>query len=179
MIYYSIPYDVNKNIGKYYNDFMSILPNDDDFACFVDGDTIFTTPNYGHVIDRVIKEYPEIGCFTAKTNRVSCKWQVFDGVDVETNDIAYHRELGGNLQDVYDAYCEDVTDSQLMSGLLILINKKTWFKIGGFLENGMLGVDNELHRKLIEHDEKLYVMKGIYLYHWYRWPDKTNTTHLK
>ncbi|HEY9702359.1 MAG TPA: hypothetical protein V6C58_07930, partial [Allocoleopsis sp.] len=61
---------------------------------------------------------------------------------------------------------------------LILLQKKVWQKIGKFVENGMLGVDNDLHRKIQNNNEKLFIMKGVYLYHWYRWPDFKNTSHL-
>jgi hypothetical protein len=184
VIYYSIPYNTEKNIGKYYNDFMEILPNDDDFACFVDGDTIFTTSNYGHIIQGVVNEHPDIGFFTCYTNRIGCPWQIAPGVDQETNDINYHRNFGLSLQTQYGTMCEDVTTvkindiSYLMSGVLILLQKKVWQKIGKFAENGMLGVDNDLHRKIQNNNEKLFIMKGVYLYHWYRWPDFKNTSHL-
>jgi GT2 family glycosyltransferase len=178
-IYYSIPYDVNKNMGKYYNDFMKLLPDDDDYACFVDGDTIFTTSNYGHIINDVINKYPYVGCFTSVTNRVNCKWQIAEHIDVDDNDMQYHREFGKYMQDTYGSDCDDVTNNSLMSGFLILLKKDTWKKIGGFLENGMLGVDNDMHNKIQKCGEKMYIMKGIYLYHWYRYPNYGNISHLK
>ena len=48
MIYTHIAFaqsDCEKNIGCAYNQFMEILPNDDDCACFVDHDAMFTTSN--------------------------------------------------------------------------------------------------------------------------------------
>jgi len=181
MIYYSIPYSTEKNIGKYYNDFMKALPSDDDYACFVDGDTIFTTSDYGSVIDRAIKENPDVGCFTCLTNRIGCKWQILPGVDQDNNDMKYHRDLGRRIQTIFGTICEDVTDkpdNEVMSGLLILIKKSAWKKIGGFKEAGMLGIDNDLHWKLKRKKQKIYLMRGIYLFHWYRWPDSKNKSHL-
>lgn len=181
MIYYSIPYSTEKNIGKYYNDFMRMLPEDDDYACFVDGDTIFTTPNYGSIIDQIVRENTEVGCFTCWTNRIGCKWQILPGVDYDNNDMKYHRDLGHNIQTIFGTICEDVTDmdnSQVMSGLLIILKKSVWKKIGGFKEGGMLGIDNDLHWKIKDFGERIYLMKGIYLYHWYRWPDPKNKLHL-
>lgn len=181
MIYYSIPYDTNKNIGKYYNDFMKIIPNDDDYVCFVDGDTIFTTSDYGHLIQSAIEQNPDVGCFTAYTNRIGCDWQIAPHVDTDSNDINYHRKFGSQMSDVFGSTCLDVTnysDKKLMSGFLFIIKKSTWAKIGCFVENGMLGVDNDLHRKLKKCGEKLYLIQGLYLYHWYRWPDPKNKNHL-
>jgi len=180
MIYYSIPYNKEKNIGKFYNDFINLLPNDDDYACFVDGDTIFTTTNYGTIIENVIKQYPDVGCFTCVTNRVNSKWQISPGVDIKNNDIEYHRTYGKKIQDIYSSFCIDVTNENryLLSGVLILIKKKTWLKIGEFKEGGMLGIDNDIHRKIKANNEKLYLMIGVYLYHWYRNNNNKDTKHL-
>lgn len=181
MIYYSIPYSVNKNIGTYYNTVMESLPNETDFACFVDGDTIFTTPNFGTQIDSVVNRYKECKFFTCYTNRVGFKLQVHPMVDKDNNDMNYHREIGKELQARYWDECEDMsylTEKQLISGMLLLIRKDLWKKVGGF-KTGMLSVDNDFHLKCIKNKEKLYLMKGVYIYHWYRWPNYSNTNHLK
>ena len=89
MIYYSIPYSTNRNIGAYYNSVMENLPNDTDFACFVDGDTIFTTSNFGDQIADVIKKYPDNRFFTCYTNRVGYKYQIHPSVNKDNNDITY------------------------------------------------------------------------------------------
>ena len=184
MIYYSIPYSTEKNIGRYYNDFMQILPNDNDFACFVDGDTIFTTPHYGHTINEVVNRYPKIGCFTCMTNRVYFKKQVVSDIDYESNDMKYHRDIGNTLQTVYGSLCKDITEplvekekERYFSGCMIMLQKKLWKKIGGF-KDGILGVDNELHKSIIEAKEKIYLMQGVYIYHWYRWPNNRDRSHL-
>jgi len=181
MIYYSIPYSTEKNIGKYYNDVMKTIPSDQDFSCFVDGDTIFTTPFYGYTIENVIEQNPNISCYTCYTNRVYCPEQIAPGVDTKSNDMAYHRNFGLMMESIYGTSCEDITKTKsgnLMSGCMILIQKRLWKKIGGFLENGMLGVDNDLHTKVIKSNEKLYLMRGVYLYHWYRWPNYKDKSHL-
>lgn len=181
MIYYSIPWDTTKNIGKYYNKFMRALPNDDDFACFLDGDAMFTTQFFGKQLEEIIYKYPECGCFTAKANRIGCLWQRQDGVDWENNDINYHRDKGKEFQ--YELYDEikdvsNVTRMEVLGGVLILIKKSTWEKIGKFKEDGMLGVDNDIHWKCMDNEEKVYLMKGVYLYHYYRNGKSEDKNHL-
>lgn len=184
MIYYSVPYSIEKNIGKYYNEFMGMLPRDDDFACFVDGDTIFTTSFYGHTINNAVNRYPRVGCFTCMTNRVFYKKQIVPDIDYDSNDMKYHRDIGTMLETVYGDTCKDITEPlfekqkhRYFSGCMILLQKKLWKKVGGF-KDGMLGVDNELHKSIISMGEKVYVMQGVYMYHWYRWPDSNNAKHL-
>lgn len=181
MIYYSIPFSTEKNMGVYYNNFMKLLPSDEDFACFVDGDTIFTTPFYGRTIENVTKENPNISCFTCYTNRVGNTTQIAPAVDTESNDLEYHRKFGHMMETVYGTNCFDMTklkESQLLSGCMILIKKKLWRKCGGFMERGMLGIDNDLHIKISKMNEKLYLMQGVYIYHWYRGPNRRDTSHL-
>ena len=171
MIYYSIPYDMDKNIGAYYNREMELLPNEIDFRCFTDGDSMFTTETYGHALMDYVEKYPECGVFVCMTNRIGCEWQQQPGVDQNDHDIRYHRRTGEKIQADRYLEIEDVTDKphgKVLGGVLILIRKDVWRKIGKFKESGILGVDNHLHWACQEYGEKVYLMKGIYAYHWYR-----------
>lgn len=182
MIYYSIPFDSTKNIGKYYNSFLDILPNDDDYACFIDADAMFTTYYYGKQLEDIVEKYPEAGVLVGITNRIGCKWQQAKGADATTNDIQYHREVGKRFFDTKYSYCEDVTNKpklEVLSGVLMMIKKSTWKKIGGFKEDGMLGIDNDIHWKCQDYGEKIYKMDGVYVYHWYRNGNKANKKHLR
>jgi len=181
MIYYKTVWDTDKNIGKAYNREMELLPNDSDYACFLDGDAMFLTPYFGKVIESVVDEYPECGVFTCMTNRVACDWQIPDKVDWESDDIKYHRHIAQVHELVYGNDVEDVTykpKTNVLSGVLILIRKDVWRKIGGFID-GMLGVDNALHWACQKHGEPVYLMLGVYVYHFYRGGNRNDTEHLK
>ena len=56
--------------------------------------------------------------------------------------------------------------------------KSVWEKVGGFKEDKMLTVDNDIHRKIRISGEKVGLMKGIYVQHWYRGGIKENRQHL-
>jgi glycosyltransferase involved in cell wall biosynthesis len=180
VIYYSIPWDSSMNIGRYYNRFMELLP-EDGVACFIDGDATFTTTNYGKQLEAVLEANPSCGLFVGVTNRVGCQWQVVDGVDVESNDIAYHREFGARLAQEHWDSCSTVPydASKLLSGVLFLLKKSLWKKVGGFPETGMLGIDNAIHRKAAALGEPVRLMRGFYVYHWYRGGRKDEKSHLK
>jgi len=167
-IYYSIPWDSDKNLGQYYNDFMSKL-NDDEFACFIDGDACFTTQYFGKQLEDIVEKYPECGLFTAVASRMGCIWQ--RAGDPNTDDINIHRRIGKQLFDSkYDEIVDvsDVHYLSVLSGVLILLKKEIWKKLGGFPEEGILGIDNSIHWKAQGMKEKVYLMNGVYLYHWYR-----------
>lgn len=67
MIFYGTPYSIEKRLGRAYNTFMVLLPQPMDFGCLSDGDTMFTTPDYGHLIQRVVEETPACRLFYAPT----------------------------------------------------------------------------------------------------------------
>lgn len=178
MIFYNIPWSTEKNIGKAYNAFMELLKNDDDFACFIDADAVFTTYAFGKQIEEITKAYPECGLFTAMTNRVGSEYQVVKG-QWNNDDMKVHREIGETrFVSVYDG-CEDISNRQPFSGVLILIRKSTWKTLGKFKESGMLGIDTDIHLKAKAKGEKVYLMRGVYLQHWYRGGDAANIKHLK
>ena len=180
MVFYFSPWSSTKQIGKSYNQCMELLPHDHDWACFTDGDTLFTTYDYGKQIEEVIAAHPTCRAFTAYTNRVGCKWQVAPGSNWENDDMEWHRAFGLKLQQENRTKILDysrVSREHVMSGFLILIRKDLWRQLGGFREEGMLGVDNDLHYKIMRHREKFYLMTGVYLYHWYR-GGGTDKSHL-
>ena len=177
MIYYNIPYDLDKSLANAYNRFMEMLPNDDDFACFIDRDAMFLMPNYGHLLQDIVDNHPECGAFTAKCNRIGSKWQLAN-VDWKNDNIKYHIDQANNVFRKYGLNCTDHANSQLGSGFCILLKKSVWAKIGGFSGDGMLGVDNNLHLALRTNGERFYLMEGIYLFHWYRGGNQKNKAHL-
>ncbi len=178
MIYYAIAWDSDKNLGEGYNRIMASLPNDNDWACIIDADACFTTINFGKQIEDIIKKVPKADCFTCYTNRVGRHWQIAPGVDKKSNDIEYHRAFGKKMQEKHYGEVGRRIKANVLSGVFMAIKKKTWLDVGGFKKEGILGVDNNFHRRLKKYNKSLFLMKGVYVYHWYRNGSK-DTSHLK
>jgi GT2 family glycosyltransferase len=177
MIYYSIPYDSGKNLGVYYNSFMDLLSHED-FACFLDGDVIFTTTFFGSQLQNIINTAPDCGLFYCLTNRIGCPWQRAN-VDRMSNDMSYHRTIGKHLAETEATTCKDVSKETFpASGPLILVKKSLWEEVGKFHDQGMLGVDNDFFRKAQSVGAKILLMEGVYVYHWYRNNNPLNVLHL-
>ncbi len=184
MIYCNIPYcpsSKGKDLGFAYNAFMGLL-KDGDYAVFLDHDACFTTYDWYPQLEQIIKQNPTVGAFTGVTNRVYCKWQLAN-VDRTTNDIVYHRQMGKEIQTKSRLVVTNRTNHPWMSGMLIVIKKSCWKKIGGF-RNGVLGVDNDFHMRLRKHHEKLFCIEGLYVYHYYsnhnfKFRAKRDVSHLK
>lgn len=178
MIHYRIPWATDKNIGKAYNSAMELLPHDDDFACFIDADAMFLTPFFGKQLEDVVAKHSTCGIFTCLTNRIGCRWQ--KAGDHISNDIAQHRAYAKQLFDEQYDTTEIIPQDgkNLLGGVLILIKKSTWKKIGGF-KDGLLGVDNELQLSAENAQEEIRLMKGVFIYHWYRGGRQSDKDHLK
>lgn len=167
MIYTHIPYAPKKmkNLGRAYNQFINLLQNED-VACFIDHDAMFTTPDWYDQIEHIVDKYPDGGMFTAKTNRIKNRRQLYKGVMSEWHDMKYHRRIGRLLQqNHYDDVSEVEADSPV-SGVVLVMKKKVWNEF--HFKDGFLGVDNEMCCRLIEAGRKVYIMEGVYVYHWYR-----------
>jgi len=71
----------------------------------------------------------------------------------------------------FGTHVSDITDSTpLLSGVMMLIQKRTWIKIQGCID-GFFGVDNDIHDRVKKLGEKVGLARGLYVYHYYRADD--------
>lgn len=177
-VFHVIPWNSDKNIGVSYNNTMKLLGSND-WACFLDGDAVHTTTYFGSRIEQVIESNPEYSLFTCYTNRVNPKYQLASESNWDSNDILFHRNLGETLWNKNKTSIIDITNyPEFLSGVLILIKKSIWEEVGGFKEEKMLSIDNDIHNRVKKFGEKVGLMKGIYVYHWYRGGNKNDKKHL-
>jgi GT2 family glycosyltransferase len=174
-VYYFTPYATNKNLGAAYNEYMELLPNDDDWACFLDGDTMFLIPDWGNIIQQAIEKHPDTGMFTCYTNRVNNPQQLYRGMFSENGDIRAHRNIAIACRELHPYQVTPL--SRVISGMMMVIQKKTWkeFRFG----DGLLGVDTNISRRLLKAGKPVMLMQGIYLLHYYRMNEgRHSTEHL-
>ncbi len=178
MIYNFIAYapkEFDMDLGRAYNTYMELL-KDDDSACFIDHDAVFTTPTWYLQIQRILDLNPEYSCFSAVTNRIVFRnpWQICRELHRDNHLMSDHRSLGLKLQKEKWGSVRDITYEHLMSGVCFVLRKKAWNKV--HFRNGLLGVDYHLHKDLRSNGFKLACMEGVYVYHWYR--GDGNKSHL-
>lgn len=176
MIVTHIPYcpsevDDGYDLGWTYNELMSRL-RPGDWGVFLDHDAMFTTPYWHRQIEKAIANTSDADAFTCLTNRIGCPWQRPPGISQTDHDVRYHRAVGQRLYDEgYSPF--DVTDNQLMSGVLIVLSKDAWER-GAKFESGFYGVDNSLHLAVRKMGGKVYLLRDVYVYHWYRADGQTS-----
>ena len=176
-IYYFVPYSLERNIGKAYNQYMALLPNDEDYGVLMDGDTMFLTFDWGHAIAEVIKKLPDAGIITCQTNRIRQKKQFYNE---SSPDILVHRLIAKTLDEKYRGQFRKINSH--ISGFFMAIQKKTWKEVGKFPEadGTLLTVDNAFSRKVMRSEKDIYLMRGMYVFHYYRFAEGKNYTgHLR
>jgi len=185
MIYNFIAYapkEHDRDLAWAYNHYMSQLPGDGDWACFIDHDAMFTTADWYNQMSEIVEKHPEYSCFVGASNRLYAEWQVPDGIDRDNHDILYHRRIGRDLREMNYGRVIDVTECANLpalptespfSGVVILYKKAAWKKVPfrQMEPKRLTGVDNLLHLDLRDKGHKVGLMSGIYVYHWHRAKD--------
>jgi GT2 family glycosyltransferase len=170
------PYSIEKNLGKAYNQAMSLLP-DDYWACLMDYDTMFLTPDCGAILHEYAKLLPDAGLLTCYTNRIHplADQQLLNGVS-ENFDVKFHQQIA--FKQKAELYKFTKLEREV-SGFLMLISKKTWNEVK-FNESGAcLGVDNDYCFRLFDAGKSIYRMDGLYIWHSYRMNDIRDKSHLR
>jgi GT2 family glycosyltransferase len=176
MIYYFTPYALDKNLGAAYNQYMELLPDDEDWACFIDGDTMFLQPDWGHLIEKAVADHPDTGMFTCYTNRVNNKEQLYRGNFTNNRDLVYHRNISKVCHEMGKNRVRRLNN--MISGMMMIIRKKTWRDFP--FSDGLLGVDNDISKRLLSAGREVLLIESVYLLHYYRLAEgRTYKEHLK
>jgi len=172
-VWFFVPYSFDKNLGKAYNEYMELIP-DNDWGCIMDGDIMFLMPDWGHQIQQAVIDNPDAGIITCITNRISNKKQ---RLDEPSTDILIHKR---KAQERYKARkCRYSECNRNISGFLMCIKKSVWQRIK-FPEIGsLLNVDNIFSREILRNHKKIIIMEGMYVFHYYRLLEgKQDKSHL-
>lgn len=162
-IFAMTPFAEDRNLGGAYNEAMSLLP-EGAWAAFLDHDACFTTREWYRQIREAVTFQPR-AMFTAVTNRIAADWQRAPESDPNNHDIAYHRKIGATR--LWRRTLLDVTTTKGLGGVLMVVSKAAWQEIGGFVP-GMFCVDHNMHFAHARVGRPVFVIDGLYLYHWRR-----------
>lgn len=164
-VHFASPYRTDKNLGRAYNEFVRLLP-EEDWVCLMDYDCMLLTPDAGQIIHEYVCRNRTVGVLTCWTNRISVKStaQLKPELFHET-DISIHIKVAENQKQMLYRTTEINQD---ISGMLMVISKATWNEFK-FTEDGKcLGVDTEYNRRLRVSGKQVLRMEGLYVWHTYR-----------
>ena len=166
MIHISIPYRIDKNLGKAYNIACKGIA-EEDWIVLMDYDVMFLLPETIAHLYKYIELFPDTDLFTAYANRnhISLHQQLLGGVISENPDIKYHQELAVKQKQ----YLYNVTEIKgNISGFFMLLSKRLWNEIHFPEHFKCFGVDFYYSKMLHDKKKKILRMEGIYLWHSYR-----------
>jgi GT2 family glycosyltransferase len=160
-----IPYALDKNLGRAYNEAMTLI-GEEDWACLMDYDVQFLTPNAIRILYEYAALHPN-ALLTCYTNRIHpCnRDQLFKGHMNNISDLKHHIPIAEQLS-ACDRTVTPIT--QHLSGFLMLIGKKLWNEIKFTEDLQCLGVDTDYFDRLKMAGKKVYRMNSLYVFHTYR-----------
>ena len=167
MIYFFTAWDDNGNLGEAYNRCMSLLPNDNDYACFLDGDAVYTCSYFGKRLKTIVETNPQYSLYTCMTNRIGQRYQI-EPLAKRSDSMKVNRAISDLIWKKYNTTTIDVTDQTELSGVLMLLTKATWKQMGYFRPSGILGVDTDVHNRIRHINGRIGLMRGFLVQHWYR-----------
>lgn len=165
-----IPFRADKNLGRAYNEALELLPADA-WALFVDHDAMPTTPKWHAQFEEAIAFRPDAGAFVAMTNRIASPWQRCG--DPDSNDIAVHRRFGAARTKVRTLL--DISATKGFGGVAFAVSRSAWRAVGGFAD-GLGCVDHSLHFGLQRIGRPVFLIEGLYFYHWRHWGETDPTS---
>lgn len=161
LIYPMVPYDLDRNLGAAYNRHMDLLPPDA-WAIFMDHDAMPTTPKWFPQFAECIAFAPDAGAFAVTTNRIASMWQRAAGAP-ENDDVAAHRRFGHSV--MARRTLLDISQTKGFGGVAFAVSKSAWEAAGGFA-HGLGCVDHSLFFGLQRAGLRVWLVEGIYFYHW-------------
>lgn len=178
MIHVKIPFHLDKNLGRAYNEAFEDV-GERDWVCLIDHDVLLLTPDTIPLMHEYTRSFPETGIFTCYASRIHplATDQLLGGKLSENTDIKFHTELA----DQQKRHGITVTEiKHVISGFLMLVSKKTWHEIKFPETMKCLGVDNFYSQAIMDAGKKIYRMDSVYVWHTYRLQNGiTNKDHLK
>ncbi len=168
MIHCVHPFRKDKNLGLAYNNAFRDCSNNS-WLCLMDWDVLLLTHDAIRIMTALTEAYPETGIFTCWTNRLhaGAKDQLWKGQVSEDTDIRNHIDIAE--QAAHDFGLDPITPiNHHISGMLMLISKKTWNEIRFAEDKKCLGVDNEYSDRILSAGKTIYRMNQIYVFHLYR-----------
>lgn len=171
-IYYLTPYAQDRKLGAAYNQSCSIVPDDSDWICLRDGDTMFLNFDWGDIIANAINNHSHIySAFTCYASRIGGIAQQYENIISEDSDILNHREIALKNASLNAGKVKDISLTPFISGHFILFPKWLWNKVK-FMEKTnqgtFLGIDNNFFHHVRVKGYKIGLIEDLYMFHYYR-----------
>ena len=171
MIYFFTPYSFQKKIFEAWDAYMDLVQDKNDWVCLMDGDVAFLRSDFGSHMQEYISKFPDTGIFTCYVSRSRTSWMMPTNHIFADPNILHHKE---KAEWHYKNQHLEVTDiNRRIIGCLMLMKKSTWLLIrekvaAKCITKEILSVDSIISLEVIAHGLTIRLMKGMYIFHYYR-----------
>lgn len=163
MVYYFTPF-FEKNLGQAYNNYCELVPNDDDWITFMDGDVMQLHLNWGEIWGKILEKNNDAGIITCMTNRLGCKNQLVPKM-FTVQDILIHKLMANRLFNINKFAVANLNEK--IAGFFFSFKKSTWKKVGKFID-GILAIDFDFSQRVLNSGMDIRLATGFYVFHYYR-----------
>ena len=149
MIYYFVPYATNWKLGEAYNNYCKIVPNSEDWICFMDGDVMLFS-EFGRQVEHVIENH-RYDLYTCFATRVGTRVQQLHQEISDEKDLASLKRKCDECEK--QAWGRVTEIKQPISGHFMLFQKALWeqFPFPVITKEGpLLGIDKQWSFNLLE-----------------------------
>lgn len=171
-----------RDYGEALNRHCALVPYDEDWIIIRDQDTMYFPLDHRKIIREATMLYPDTGVFGAVTNRIGLQWQLVNEEVSENPSVTDHYKIAKKLQEDFGSECRTITQGGI-AGFFMMFRKSTWnavqFNQGDMADCDVLfdwafSISVRDNLKL-----PLRVIKGLYLFHFYRFhKDTRDTSHI-
>lgn len=171
MIWYFTPYALDKKFLYEIGRCISLVPNNDDWVVLMDGDIAFLRADFGQVIERYTRQFPDTGLFTCYASRCHYQCQVPKFGDMANDSILFHKQVADQCATQNAGKVKEL--NRRIAGHLMVIRKSTWLQIRAEVhqtaaDKQILGVDTKISNAILKAGLKIRLMRELYVFHYLR-----------
>lgn len=172
-LFYFTPYD-RAGLGIAYNQHASLLPEDNDWAVFMDYDAmVWCSQDIDGQLQEAIRDHPEYQVFTGMTNRLClrCQQQIQDVPGLrDERDLVKLKKMADYRARAYRGRIKPIRG--FFAGFFFAFPKRIWkrfpFPDTGSQRGKILGIDSAWSRALKAGGIRVGLLEGIMVTHFYR-----------
>jgi hypothetical protein len=182
MIYFFTPYAFNRKLFDAWDHYMNLVSNPQDWICMMDGDVAFFRNDFGHHMERYTQKYPDISLLSCYASRSGTPWMMPPINQFENKNIIVHRQIAEDCALNHSLALEVL--NKRVTGHLMLLKKATWTKFRDNIQiasasRDLYGIDTIICKEILLGSGSISLMKGIYVFHYYRHLEgRSNKSHL-
>ena len=169
-IYHFMPFSLEFDYAQEINKYVKMVPDDDDWICIWDGDTIRVQPQWGNHIEQMIKANLDYDLLITLATRIGCHYQRLNkSISSQRDLVQLHKMVDRQFKNIDSFRAVPVDDCKLLSGFLLCFRKRTAVEIP-FTKSrtGILNVDGNYGAAFQAAGKRVGLVKKIAVVHYYR-----------